>query len=290
MLYLLIVSLIWAFSFGLIKGNLTGLDSTFVAFARLFIAAIVFIPFIRFRKIKRETAIKLALTGLLQFGVMYIAYLAAFRTLKAYEVALFTIFTPIFVTLINDAFSRRFNLLHLAVALITVAGTAVIQWESIQSPGMLSGFLLVQVSNICYAFGQIYYRRLMAQHADLKDREVFGYLYLGAVLLTAVATVLFTPLQTLAVTPKQIVTLLYLGAIASGLAFFLWNIGARKVNAGTLAVFNDLKIPVAVAVSLVVFGESANLPRLLIGGAIIVAALILNEMLSRRKLQSSPAG
>lgn len=283
MIYLFIVSLIWAFSFGLIKGNLTGLDSNFVAFARLFIAALVFLPFLKLKKVNRKTALKLALTGLLQFGVMYIAYLAAFRTLKAYEVALFTIFTPIFITLINDVFSRRFNPLHLAVALITVAGTAIIEWESIQLSGVLSGFLLVQVSNLCYAFGQIYYRKLMAQHPELKNREVFGYLYLGAVAITAVATLLFSPLGALTISTKQGATLLYLGVIASGLGFFLWNIGARKVNAGTLAVFNDLKIPLAVAVSLLVFGESANLPRLLIGGGIILGALLLNEMLSPKK-------
>lgn len=267
----------------MIKGNLTGVDATFVAFARLFIAALVFLPFIRFKKVKRPTALKLALTGLLQFGVMYIAYLEAFQTLKAYEVALFTIFTPIFVTLIDDAFSKRFNLLHLVVALITVAGTAVIEWESIQSPGVLSGFLLVQLSNLCYAFGQIYYRRLMAFHPELKDREVFGYLYLGAVIITAIAMLFFTPISSITLTINQSITLLYLGLVASGLAFFLWNIGARKVNAGTLAVFNDLKIPLAVLVSLLVFGESANLSRLLIGGAIIFSALVLNEILSPKK-------
>ena len=280
--YLFIVSLIWAFSFGLIKGNLTGVDSTFVAFARLFAAALVFLPFIRFKKIDGKTAMKLAFTGLVQFGVMYIAYLAAFRTLKAYEVALFTILTPIFVTLINDAFSKRFNLLHLGVALITVAGTAVIEWEAIQTPGVLSGFLLVQLSNLCYAFGQIYYSRLMAKQPGLKDREVFGYLYLGAVAITGLAMLFFTPFDSLELTLKQTITLLYLGIIASGLAFFLWNIGARRVNAGTLAVFNDFKIPLAVAVSLLVFSESTDLPRLLIGGGIIIGALILNEWVSKK--------
>ena len=287
MSYLFIVSLIWAFSFGLIKGNLAGVDSTFVAFARLFIAALIFLPFMRFKKVNRKTALKLLLTGLLQFGVMYIAYLAAFKTLKAYEVALFTIFTPIFVTLIDDAFSRRFNLLHLVVALITVAGTAIIEWESIQSPGVVSGFLLVQVSNLCYAFGQIYYRRLMLQHPEFKDREVFGYLYIGAVIITMLATLAFTPLATLRLSSIQVATILYLGAIASGLGFFLWNIGARRVNTGTLAVFNNLKIPLAVAVSLLVFGESTNITRLLFGGVIIIGALVLNEAFSRRK-QAEP--
>ncbi len=283
MAYLFIVSLIWAFSFGLIKGNLAGVDSTFVAFARMLIAALVFLPFLKLRKVSWSARLKLAFTGLVQFGLMYIFYLAAFKSLQAYEVALFTIFTPIFVTLIDDAFTRRFNPLHLAVALITIVGTWIIEGQALQSREVLTGFLLVQASNLCYAFGQIYYRRLMAQHPELKDRQGFGYLYLGGLVVTAAATLLLTPLSSVTLSTKQILTLLYLGAIASGLSFFLWNIGARRVNAGSLAVFNDLKIPLAVAVSLLVFGESTNIVRLLIGGAIIIAALVLNELMERKQ-------
>lgn len=285
MFLLFIVSLIWAFSFGLIKGNLTGVDSTFVALVRLFIAALVFLPFMRVKKLNIKTALKLGLTGLVQFGLMYIFYLAAFQTLQAYEVALFTIFTPVFVTLIDDAFNRRVNSLHLIVAIITIAGTWVIKGDALQSREILNGFLLVQASNLCYAFGQIYYRRLMAQNPDLKDRQVFGVLYLGGLLITAAATLITVPLSTITLTTQQWLTLFYLGAIASGLSFFLWNIGARRVNAGTLAVFNDLKIPLAVAVSLVFFGEQTDLIRLVIGGGIILAALTLNEILSKRQMQ-----
>jgi drug/metabolite transporter (DMT)-like permease len=69
--------------------------------------------------------------------------------------------------------------------------------------------------------------------------------------------------------------------IASGVGFFLWNYGARRVNAGTLAVFNNLKVPLAVAVSLIFFGESADPLRLALGGGIVLAALFLNERLAR---------
>ena len=285
-LLLFIVSLVWAFSFGLIKGNLSGVDSTFVAFARLFIALLVFLPFMRFKKLDIKTALKLGMTGLVQFGLMYIFYLEAFNTLQAYEVALFTIFTPVFVTLIDDAFSRRLNILHLVVAFITIAGTWIIKGEALQSREILAGFLLVQASNLCYAFGQIYYRRVMARHPDLKDHQVFGVLYLGGFLVTAGATLATVPLSTLTLTTQQGLTLFYLGAIASGLSFFLWNSGARRVNAGTLAVFNDLKIPLAVGVSLLFFGEQTDLIRLLIGGSTIVAALALNEYISRGQRQN----
>ncbi|MEL7590866.1 MAG: EamA family transporter [Anaerolineaceae bacterium] len=282
MIHLFIVSMIWAFSFGLIKGNLAGVDSTFVAFARLLIASLVFVPFLQSRGVNKSVKLKLGLTGLIQFGLMYVFYLAAFKSLQAYEVALFTIFTPIFVTLIEDAFNRRFNLLHLAAALVAIAGTWIIQGEAFQSREILIGFLLVQASNLCYAFGQIYYRRVMNANPLLKDRQVFGYLYLGGLAVTALFTLILTPLSTLTLTTTHVLTLFYLGAIASGLSFFMWNIGARRVNAGTLAVFNNLKIPLAVAVSLLVFGEQTDLSRLLIGGVVIVAALVANERLSKR--------
>ena len=35
--------------------------------------------------------------GAIQFGLMYLAYLAAFHSLAAYQIALLTIVTPIFV-------------------------------------------------------------------------------------------------------------------------------------------------------------------------------------------------
>ena len=283
MVFLLLVSLIWAFSFGLIKGNLTGLDSNFVAFCRMFVSLLIFLPFLKFTKNKWKFNLKLAMTGALQFGIMYITYIAAFKTLKAYEVALFTIFTPIYVTLIEDALQKKFNPLYLLTAAAAVGGTWIIQGQAVLSPDVISGFLLVQVSNLCFAFGQIYYRRVMAQEPGARDIEVFGLLYLGAAALTLVSTLVFVPISSISLTAKQVWTLIYLGAVASGISFFLWNLGARKVNTGALAIFNDLKVPLAVAVSLLVFKEQTNLLNLLIGGGVVIAALILNEFLNRKK-------
>ncbi|HBA92554.1 MAG TPA: EamA family transporter, partial [Anaerolineaceae bacterium] len=90
MIYLLVVSLIWAFSFGLIKGQLTGLDANFVAAARLVISLAVFLPFLRLRNVPGRLRLRLILTGAVQYGLMYIAYTYAFQYLQAYEVALFT--------------------------------------------------------------------------------------------------------------------------------------------------------------------------------------------------------
>lgn len=68
--------------------------------------------------------------------------------------------------------------------------------------------------------------------------------------------------------------LAYLGVVASGLCFFLWNRGAQLVAAGQLAVMNNLKIPLGVAVSLFVFREPANFWTLLVGALLIGVALL----------------
>ncbi len=286
MIYLWIVSLIWAFSFGLIKNQLADLDANFIAATRLGISLLVFAPFLRLRHISRKQSLKLMLIGAMQFGVMYIAYNYAFQYLQAYEVALFTIFTPIYITLTNDALRKRWHWLSLAATLLAVAGTAIVRRGGLLQSELWIGFLMMQVSNLAFAVGQIFYKEMMATIPAVKngDMRVFGLLYAGGFITAAVSAGLFTHWSGFKIEGSQVWVLLYLGAFSSGLAFFLWNVGARKVNAGTLAIFNDLKIPLAVAVSLLVFGEQASLLNLLLGGGLVLAALLLNEWGIKRRL------
>jgi len=63
MLPLLLVSFVWAFSFGLIKDKLSGLDSTAIATVRIGLSALVFLPFFRRRHLNLATSARLALIG-----------------------------------------------------------------------------------------------------------------------------------------------------------------------------------------------------------------------------------
>lgn len=275
MLYLVFVSFIWAFSFGLIKGRLAGLDSAFISAARLGLALLVFLPFFRWRGLTLRLAAMLTAIGAVQFGVMYLAYNESFKLLQAHEVALFTLTTPILVTLIADALDRTLRLRALAAALLAVAGTAVIVFSGNPLRPTLTGMALVQLSNLAFALGQVGYKRFRARHGTLRDRDIFALPYLGGLAVALVA--MLTHDISVTLNTPQVLTLLYLGIIASGLGFFLWNIGATRVNAGTLAVMNNAKIPLAVASSLLFFGESAGLPRLVVSLTLLGTALWLAE-------------
>ncbi|MFT3829052.1 MAG: EamA family transporter [Opitutaceae bacterium] len=282
--YLILVSLLWAFSFGLIKTQLAGVDSAFVAAARLGLALVVFLPFLRPRAANRAAAWGLIGIGAVQFGLMYLAYLSAFRSLAAYQVALLTIVTPVLVCLVDDLLERRFRAQPLLAAIVAVAGAGIVVAKQPLGRAEWTGIALVQGSNICFALGQVLYRRWKLARPEVRDRDVFAWLYLGAVLATGPLAWWHGDPLALARTlhPAQLVVLAYLGVAASGLAFFLWNLGAVRVSTGTLAVMNNAKTPLGVAVSLLVFGEQTDIARLLLGGGLIVAAAAYAQWLEHR--------
>ncbi|HEY1108783.1 MAG TPA: EamA family transporter [Opitutaceae bacterium] len=277
MLWLVVVSLIWAFSFGLTKGKLAGLDSSFVSAARLSLALLVFLPFLRLRGVSVATGGKLVAIGAVQFGLMYLALNESYRYLQAYEVVLLTITTPILVTLLADALDRTFRWQALAAAGLAVIGAAFIAVRSTELKLTLTGVVLVQLSNAAFAIGQVAYRQLRLRETALRDRDIFGLLYVGAAAVTLLVMFARVDLSTVSLTSTQIWTLLYLGILASGVCFFLWNIGATQVSSGTLAVMNNAKAPLGVACSLIFFGESAPTLPLLASLAIMGLAVWLTN-------------
>ncbi len=276
MRHLVAVSLLWAFSFGLIKDRLAGLDSAFISAARLGLALLVFVPFLRLKGVSVRLAGTLVGLGAVQFGLMYLAYNESFRHLQAHEVALFTLTTPIFVTLIADALAGQFRARALAAALLAVLGTLVVVFQGQSVRPTLVGLGLVQLSNLAFAAGQVAYKRLRAARPQLRDRDIFGLLYAGAFAVTLAACFARGGFP-VTLTGTHLLVLAYLGVLASGVAFFLWNIGATQVGTGVLAVMNNAKIPLAVACSLIFFGEYADVPRLAISLVLLTTAVWFAE-------------
>lgn len=108
--YLVLVTAVWAFSFSLIGVYLAGqVDSYFAVLTRTFLAALVFLPFLKRSWLNRKLVMQLMVIGAIQLGVMYIFYYQSFLLLTVPEVLIFTIFTPIYITLYYDFLARRFS-------------------------------------------------------------------------------------------------------------------------------------------------------------------------------------
>lgn len=286
MFYLNAVTLLWAFSFSLIGVYLAGqVDSWFSVLMRVALASVVFLPFLKFKGISKALIGKLMLVGAFQLGLMYCFYYQSFLLLSVPEVLLFTVFTPIYVTLIYDLLKGRFSPWYLLTALIAVAGAALIKFSTINE-NFLLGFLVVQGANLCFAIGQVGYKFIMEKESlDLPQHTVFGYFYLGALCVALVAFALLGNVNKLPTTDVQWGILIYLGLIASGLGYFAWNKGATMVNAGALAVMNNALVPAGLIVNIVIWNRDVDLLRLAIGGGVILLSLWINERWVKAKVE-----
>lgn len=288
MIALLCVSLIWGFSFGLIKLHFVGFPAELLAALRLLIALPCFLWVFRPRVLPglRPTVALLAI-GAAQYGVMYLALFAAFAWLQAYEVALLTVFTPAYIVLFESLRLRAWpSRTFWLCAVMAIVGAIVIFAPS-DLPAKLPGILLMQLSNLAFAGGQVAWRDFSTRFPAVPATRVYALLFAGGVLLTLPYTLArHAPSDVLAalsaLSATQWWVLAYLGSIASGLAFFLWNFGAARVNSASLAVMNNLKIPLATLVSVFAFGETAQWHTLLPGMAILVLSLLLANQLFRR--------
>jgi drug/metabolite transporter (DMT)-like permease len=282
MIYLAIVSAIWAFSFGLIGNALSGVDSFFTATIRLGCATLLFLPFLRAKEIVRIDRLRLVLIGAIQFGVMYACYMRAFQYLPSHLVAIFSILTPVYVVIVHDLRQRTFSSRYLIAALLSVLGAAAIKAKTIPTGDFWIGFGLMQAAGIAFAYGQVAYRDWKRNNPQTKDRSVFSLLAIGGTASAGIAGVLLSDWSTLDVKADQWKAILYLGFVASGVGFFLWNKGASKSNPGTLAAFNNAVVPLAVLCSLFVFGESQSMDlengiRLALGSALVLGALLVSQ-------------
>lgn len=284
MLYLIAASLIWSLSFGILKTSVQALDPALVGCARLLLSLALFAPLLSLQTGREPRLVgRLLAIGAVQYGLMYSLYLFAYRHLDAYQVALFTIFTPIYVIAWDDLRARSFRPHNLALAALAVVGAGLIQYRGTDARDLWIGVGLTQAANLCFAIGQVEYRRLRRARPELADHRVHGVLLIGGVIVTAIVTTVRGGwASAAAVDLPALAALAYLGLVASGLGFFAWNKGAARVDAGVLAVLNNLKVPLGVAASLILFGEETDLPRLVLGGGVMALAVALAERRGRR--------
>jgi len=281
MQYLFAVTLLWAFSFSLIGVYLAGqVDAWFSVLIRIALATLIFLPFLKLKQTPKPLALKLMLIGAIQLGVMYSFYYHSFLFLTVPEVLLFTVMTPLYITLLNDGLNRCFNPRFFLVALIAVIGAITIRYENLNSDFII-GLLIVQGANISFAIGQVTYKRLMNNN-QLDDKAVFGWFFIGALIIATICYALFGNSNKLPTTFTQWGILIYLGLVASGLGYFMWNKGATLVNVGALAVMNNLLIPAGIIINVLIWNRDADIVRLSIGAAIMLGALLVNQMLNKK--------
>lgn len=239
MALLIITTILWAFSFSLIGEYLAGhVDSYFSVLMRVGLAALVFLPFLRTRGQSLKTILLYMLVGAMQLGIMYLFSFRAYVYLSVSEFLLFTVLTPLYITLIYDLLSkRRLRWGYLLSAALAVIGAAIIRYDKV-SDHFWTGLMFVQLANLSFAIGMVGYKRLM-ETRPMPQHNAFAWFYMGAAIVAVAAWFMLGNPQKLPTTTLQWGVLVWLGVVASGLGYFMWNYGATQVDAGTLGIMNN---------------------------------------------------
>jgi len=276
MAILWLVTIVWAFSFSLIGVYLSGhVDSYLAIFIRVLIALLLFLPFFRPRKVAVKKLLTLVAIGGIQVGATYLFLYHAFAYLTVPEVLLFTIFTPLWITVIDEFIigRRRLPLRWWLAAVIAVLGAAVIRYDGINQ-GALMGFMLIQGANLCFAIGQVVYKRLPL--GGIKQQsQVFACFFLGASLVSGLSVVLFGDWHIKTITLSQWAVLIWLGVGASAFGYLAWSAAIKHVNTGQVATMNNMLIPVGILVNFLFWNSDIEWLRLLIGASLIILSVWL---------------
>lgn len=276
MFTLSLVTLLWAFSFSLIGVYLAADVDAYLAVAiRMALAFLLLLPFLRPHLVQPRTAWYLMALGGIQIGLMYLLLYHAFLYLSVAEVLLFTVLTPLYITLIDEWVINRTRLPKRwwLASLLAVLGALIIRYNSI-SEHFFTGFLLIQGANLCFAVGQVGYKRLPL--GGLREqRQVYGFFFLGALLVSTLAALVLADWSKLPSTATHWWVLIWLGVVASGVGYLAWSAASKQVNIAQLATMNNVLIPAGLLVNFLFWQANINWETFITGGTIIVLSVAL---------------
>lgn len=273
MIFLIISTIIWAFSFSIIGNYLSSdIDPWSLSLIRVIISFLIFLPFIDLN-INKKRMVYIIGVGAIQIGFMYSFYLNAFSFISVEKILLFTIFTPIYVTIISDIFQKKIKKFFLFLSILSVIGSLIIRITDVQLLD-LKGFILIQGANFSFALGQVLYKRYIKNNSKLDyNLNEFGYFYFGAIIIASLGSLIMIDSLSYPKSITQWLLVLWLGAIASGLGYYFWNRGSVLVNNGTLAVMNNLVIPLGLFIEIAFFSKLINVTNYIIGALIILSSI-----------------
>lgn len=270
---LVITTLLWAASFSLIGEYLAGqVDSWFAVLVRVALATMVFLPFLRWRGLSLKIILLYMLVGAFQLGIMYLFVFQAYNYLSVVEFLLFTVLTPLYITLFYDLLERQhLRWGYLLSAMLAVIGAAIIRYDHLSGSFWL-GLLYVQLANISFAIGQVGYKRMMEIY-PIPQRQAFSWFYIGACTIALFGWMIFGDVSKLPTTKIQWGVLIWLGVGASGIGYFMWNYGATQVDAGTLAIMNNMLVPAGLLVNFVVWQQHPDWLGFILGSSLLLLSL-----------------
>lgn len=282
MLLLLLTMTVWGSTFVVTKGLIQLWPPFTLALARVGIGTLVLLPLavVRHRRGTRLPWGTIWLMGLLGVTLYYLTFNLAMVYISASQGALVQASIPAMTALVAVVWLReRATMMRWAGIALSVGGVLIVFSGNDADPGKstLLGNFLMSTSVACWALYTALAKRVAAYEPLVITVCVTGA---GTVLLVPFSAyeIVSTGLQPLPVTGW--LGVLYLGGVASGLAYVLYNASLRHLDASAVGVYTNLIPVVGVLTGIVFLGEPLS-ARAILGGAVVMLGVWITSRSER---------
>jgi len=285
---LVATTVFWGLSFVATKVALESIPTFTLIFAR-FMLAFLFFAAIMIRyglpSLTPKDHVKLFLMAIFHPGIYFLCETQGLLYTSAATVSLIIATIPIAVVILSAIILKeKTNRLGIIGIFLSLMGITILV---IGDPdfnrgleGSLKGSLIVFGAVISAAFYIVSARDLGRRYSS---REITGMQCFYGALFFAPALFLDIPtLSWTAISLRSLVALLYLTVFATVTAFFCYNFALTKIPASRAAIFIN-GIPVVTALGAwVILGERLT-PLQGAGGALVLAAVFITNLMSRKR-------
>lgn len=285
-LLLILATLLWGGNFVIGRAVSGDIPPITLAFLRWIVAFLVFFP-IAYQRTKKEwsalrqhwgVVIVLALTGVAAFNTL--VYIGLHYT-TSINASLMNSSTPLIIYILSFIFLKeRLTKFQLLGTLLSLAGVLfIISGGSVQSLFSFSfnkGDLIVLVAVVCWSV----YSLLIKKYAG----KLPGYstflvtIIIGAIMLLPFAVYeQLTTSQAIVWNTSTMGAIIYVGIIASIVAFLSWNTGVVSLGANKAGIYLNF-IPLFATIFAVLFLNEQLLLAQVIGGIAVIAGVFISTM------------
>lgn len=233
-------------------------------------------------KVDREDLPLLALLGLINLPINQLLFIWGVKFTTAPNAALAYALTPVFVVLLLWIRTRkdpgRRRLFGVVLALIGAVIVLIDKGASISAQHTL-GNIMVLGASASWAVYTVAGRRLVMKYGAFHATALTFFsgilFYLPLFFLLPVPADL-DPLFASTGSENIWMQLFYLGVITSGVGYGLWYYALTHLDAGKVAVFNNLQPIFTTIMALVIFGTEPTIP-FVIGGVIALVGVVVTQ-------------
>ena len=291
-LTLIVVAIIWALNFSVVKISLAEFDPySFNAIRFLLAFSLLYIATIKkglSLKVKKEhfwALIGIGLVGNLLYQLLFIVGINLTKAANA-SVMLGTI--PIWVALLSQFFTEeKLTLLKsigvafafTGVAFIVVGGNNELSFQS----ETFLGDIITILSAIVWAVYTIFSKKYLKFYNSTQFSAFMALI--GFICLSIIGAPFLLKLDWASISPKAYGGALYSGLFSVGLAYLIWNNGIVKIGAVRTATYQNLVPVLGLLFGVIILGEVLTLFQY-IGALSVIAGIVMARLPGKKHINS----